>query len=259
METMRGVPQNGVSMKFWALRKRAGKVDNKTQCERLKCGHMFHLNCISKWFLQCENDASANCPMCRSKIKFSNKFGILNRKMYIKKEWIQHTQMFDQVFSNRDGDDFYDEDPEDSSDEESQSGESHPNSDLESVDGDSGEDWETDSDCSDCESDDEDWESDSDDSDWESESDEEEDDFPVRGRNYSQNAQRRLAILYENMDGYEYYDMSYNKFVTVFSPTIFELFKSKQVMDGFYNTEPVRSKKGFQNSKQGQDFGCAKV
>lgn len=37
---------------------------------KLKCGHTFHSECIKKWFLKTDVDASDKCPMCRDKIRF---------------------------------------------------------------------------------------------------------------------------------------------------------------------------------------------
>jgi len=53
--------------------------------EKLRCGHVFHRQCILPWFLNVENDASDNCPMCRQHIRFSNKVGMFNWRLFSRK------------------------------------------------------------------------------------------------------------------------------------------------------------------------------
>jgi hypothetical protein len=53
--------------------------------ETLRCGHVFHRQCILPWFLNVENDASDNCPMCRQHIRFSNKVGMFNWRLFSRK------------------------------------------------------------------------------------------------------------------------------------------------------------------------------
>lgn len=61
--------------KFFAARipnRHRRRVDPKKcsqQGEMLKCGHIFHQVCISKWFV-CEQK-NDQCPMCRQEIEFS--------------------------------------------------------------------------------------------------------------------------------------------------------------------------------------------
>lgn len=54
--------------------------------ETLRCGHVFHRQCILPWFLNVENDASDNCPMCRQHIRFSNKVGMFNWRLFSRKD-----------------------------------------------------------------------------------------------------------------------------------------------------------------------------
>lgn len=53
--------------------------------EKLRCGHVFHRQCILPWFLNVENEASDNCPMCRQHILFSNKVGMFNWRLFSRK------------------------------------------------------------------------------------------------------------------------------------------------------------------------------
>jgi hypothetical protein len=75
-----------ISQNFFKQLKLSGKYKDskKTWPEKLKCGHVFHLKCIKNWFMG-ERDSSEKCPMCREKIKFSNKFGATSRRIYTEK------------------------------------------------------------------------------------------------------------------------------------------------------------------------------
>lgn len=308
MDSMRGVPTNGVSMRFWALKKRTGKVDYKTQCERLKCGHVFHFKCISKWFLTVDNESSGNCPMCRSKIKFSNKYGIFNRKMYIKKDWISETHDYEwsdgetmpEVEENEDGSESsssadWDDVEEDWSDDESNSDEEWIDQLMQRYDGETragvphtsgAVDMTTFSQqiasraeeisrqrqrhdaevlALDAEADmGHDWFNyvGAEDSEFES------DDFqqglghntPYH-YNYYMESEGVWRVGAPRVSRYycEFYDISYNSFNCAVLMLPKYIFLQQKQIDGFYDTEPCRPKKGFQNSKQGQDFGCAKA
>ena len=47
--------------------------DLHTNAKRLKCGHMFHLNCLRRWL-----ETNAICPTCRERIRFDE--GRRNRR-----------------------------------------------------------------------------------------------------------------------------------------------------------------------------------
>ena len=57
----------------------------KRVAERLRCGHVFHRHCILPWFMNVDNEASDNCPMCRQQIRFSNKVGMFNWRLFSRK------------------------------------------------------------------------------------------------------------------------------------------------------------------------------
>jgi hypothetical protein len=94
--------------------------------EKLRCGHVFHRQCILPWFLNVENDASDNCPMCRQHIRFSNKVGMFNWRLFSRKthlwniaELKRHEEEYDQDYED-DQDDQQDyEDYQQTDDEES--------------------------------------------------------------------------------------------------------------------------------------------
>ena len=93
-----------ISQRFFKQLKLTGKYkkSKNTWPEKLKCGHVFHLKCIKDWFMG-QRDRSENCPMCREKIKFSNKFGITNKRIYTEK-----TKKYESEISNLE-DDFSDD------------------------------------------------------------------------------------------------------------------------------------------------------
>ena len=57
----------------------------KRVAEKLRCGHVFHRQCILPWFMNVDNEASDNCPMCRQHIRFSNKVGMFNWRLFSRK------------------------------------------------------------------------------------------------------------------------------------------------------------------------------
>ena len=69
------------------MRRRSIRSSGELKCvgEKLRCGHVFHRQCILPWFLNVENDASDNCPMCRQHIRFSNKVGMFNWRLFSRK------------------------------------------------------------------------------------------------------------------------------------------------------------------------------
>lgn len=75
-----------ISQNFFKQLKLTGKYKDSKNAwpEKLKCGHVFHLKCIKKWFMY-ETDSSEKCPLCRKQIKFSNKFGATSRRIYTEK------------------------------------------------------------------------------------------------------------------------------------------------------------------------------
>lgn len=84
--------------------------------EKLRCGHVFHRQCILPWFLNVENDASDNCPMCRQHIRFSNKVGMFNWRLFSRKthlwniaELKRQEEEYDQDYDEQE----YDQDNED--------------------------------------------------------------------------------------------------------------------------------------------------
>ena len=98
-----------ISQNFFKQLKLSGKYKDskKTWPERLKCGHVFHLKCIKNWFMG-ERDSSEKCPMCREKIKFSNKFGATSRRIYTEKTKKYERDIFivdDDSYYSDDGDD----------------------------------------------------------------------------------------------------------------------------------------------------------
>lgn len=46
------------------------KRGEKLQITKLKCGHMYHNDCIKKWFTNTDVESSTKCPMCRDTIRF---------------------------------------------------------------------------------------------------------------------------------------------------------------------------------------------
>ena len=278
MEPMRGVNPN-ISMKFWALLKRSGRFNRKIQCEKLKCGHQFHSSCISEWFLKIDNESSGNCPLCREKIRFSNKLGMTNRKMYTQKEYKEDMESFeeDRPTWYRADSDYSDSDYSDSeSDDEGYESAEEQIDDVVEEEAYNSED-------------DEDYDSGFDD-DYDSEDDDDfENERPMLSDgssrivaqslidHYMRNAippqdQRRRPIRpgipyrqrvcygSENFDDYRIsavFDRSYHLTVyRILDNTKFTL-RSKLVMDGVYNKIAVRGKKKYMVSRQGQDFGCA--
>jgi len=95
--------------------------------EKLRCGHVFHPQCILPWFLNVENEASDNCPMCRQHIRFSNKVGMFNWRLFSRKthlwniaEWKrQEEEDDDQDYQDYDEQE-YDEQEYDQVDDEEQ-------------------------------------------------------------------------------------------------------------------------------------------
>ena len=43
------------------------EIRNKNKISKLKCGHIFHQECISEWTKQCKE--GNNCPVCRTDIE----------------------------------------------------------------------------------------------------------------------------------------------------------------------------------------------
>ena len=43
------------------------EIGNKNKISQLKCGHIFHQECISEWTKQCKE--GNNCPVCRTVIE----------------------------------------------------------------------------------------------------------------------------------------------------------------------------------------------
>jgi hypothetical protein len=93
-----------MSPNFFKQLKISGKHKKKTWPEKLKCGHVFHLKCIKDWFMG-ERDSSEKCPMCRHKIKFSNKFGSTSRKIY-KEKTVKYAKK-EELDYDSDSDDVY--------------------------------------------------------------------------------------------------------------------------------------------------------
>tara|TARA_B100000925_G_C21978554_1_gene461240 strand:- start:401 stop:1186 length:786 start_codon:yes stop_codon:yes gene_type:complete len=261
---MAPVPTQGLSMKKWALYKRAGKVNPDKQVEKLKCGHVFHAKCIKQWFLKIDSDSSGNCPMCRAKISFSNQRGLLNRSMYLKKIWKEEKE--NDIFNIQEPLGFQEEESssetssvasdtsyqtamsDDSSafGEESDS-EEEPSGwgfrvvrefDTEDTDTETGE-WDSD--------DDSEWDSDSD-SEWDSD----EEEGPFR-RNF------RTQNHMLDADFYEIYDLAYNTFKEVLVLPTAELSLQAKKTQGLCGKNHITKKGKLWLSKQGQDFGCACV
>jgi len=92
----------------------------KTMGERLVCGHFFHQDCIKKWFLNLETDASNNCPMCRQQVRFSNRGLMINRSLYNQKEYMIAQQQLedDEDYAIEELDNHFDEDMESISSED---------------------------------------------------------------------------------------------------------------------------------------------
>ena len=294
MEPMRGVNPN-ISMKFWALLKQSGRFNPKNQCEKLKCGHKFHSSCISEWFLKIDSESSGNCPLCREKIKFSNKLGMTNRKMYIQKEFKEDIESFEEERPT-----WYRADPDysDSSDSEDEYYESH---DIESE-----EDVDLDEEYVESEEDegydigfDEDSESDDDDE------FENERNFGESHRGLSQSIVNhfirnaippqqvhrrpirpgtpyRQRVCYSSesrfkdwahpgdfyrtvsLHGVWYlitsvFDRSYQVIVYRIIDNTKVFLRFKWAMDRVYNKISVRGKKKYVITRQGQDFGCALI
>jgi len=93
-----------MSPNFFKQLKISEKHNKKTWPEKLKCGHVFHLKCIKNWFMG-QRDSSEKCPMCRHKIKFSNKFGSTNRKIY-KEKTVKYAKK-EELDYDSDSDDIY--------------------------------------------------------------------------------------------------------------------------------------------------------
>ena len=252
-EKMPSLPTNGISMKKWALYKRTGRVNPEKQVEKLKCGHVFHSECIKQWFMKIDSDSSGNCPMCRAKIAFSNKRGLLNRSMYLKKHWKEEkengiftTEDFSFSVSEVDSDtDSVLSDTSyqsDISDSPSAFGDSDRESSLDEMDW---EDDESDSDWEDSESD-SDWEDDESDMDWQESS---------HRSSFSGNF-NPLDFEFN-----EVYDLSYNRFREVVMLSRRELLLQAEKMHStdFGKKHQVGNKSKRWLSKQGQDFGCACV
>ena len=90
--------ENVVFYDFKINPKRRRQIKQKTlksMGERLVCGHFFHQDCIKKWFLNLETEASNNCPMCRQQLRFSNRGLMINRNLYNQKEQLIAQQMED--------------------------------------------------------------------------------------------------------------------------------------------------------------------
>ena len=94
--------------------------------EKLRCGHVFHRQCILPWFLNVENEASDNCPMCRQHIRFSNKVGMFNWRLFSRKihlwniaELERQEEEYTHDYS-QDQEDDYSQDQEDQEDDYSQ-------------------------------------------------------------------------------------------------------------------------------------------
>ncbi len=94
-----------MSPNFFKQLKISGKHKKKTWPEKLKCGHVFHLKCIKDWFMG-ERDSSEKCPMCRHKIKFSNKFGSTSRKIY-KEKTVKYAKKEELDYESDNSDDVY--------------------------------------------------------------------------------------------------------------------------------------------------------
>ena len=43
------------------------EIENKNKISQLKCGHIFHQECISEWTKKCKE--GNNCPVCRTVIE----------------------------------------------------------------------------------------------------------------------------------------------------------------------------------------------
>jgi hypothetical protein len=86
--------------------------------ETLRCGHVFHRQCILPWFLNVENDASDNCPMCRQHIRFSNKVGMFNWRLFSRKIHLWNIAELDRQEEEYDQDYQYDQDYEAANEDE---------------------------------------------------------------------------------------------------------------------------------------------
>ena len=96
--------------------------------EKLRCGHVFHRQCILPWFLNVENEARDNCPMCRQHIRFSNKVGMFNWRLFSRKthlwniaEWKRQEEEYGQEYDADEEEvgEEYDEDDQQGNEEQS--------------------------------------------------------------------------------------------------------------------------------------------
>jgi hypothetical protein len=87
----------------------------KRVAERLRCGHVFHRHCILPWFMNVDNEASDNCPMCRQHIRFSNKVGMFNWRLFSRKI---HLWNMAELNRQEEEEEYYDDDQEDEGQED---------------------------------------------------------------------------------------------------------------------------------------------
>ena len=107
--------------------------------ETLRCGHVFHRQCILPWFLNVDNEASDNCPMCRQHIRFSNKVGMFNWRLFSRKTHLWNIaelkRQEEEYYEDYDADEEeYDQDQDAHEEEEYDQDNEDQNTDIEDTD-----------------------------------------------------------------------------------------------------------------------------
>jgi hypothetical protein len=116
----------------------------KRVAEKLRCGHVFHRHCILPWFMNIDNEASDNCPMCRQHIRFSNKVGMFNGRLFSRKIYLWNMAQLDREDVDNEEDNEYAYDQDDGQDADTDNGQDADTDDGQDADTDNGQDADTD-------------------------------------------------------------------------------------------------------------------